>query len=123
MDALAQPAAELIASTINRQRFRFANEWELQRGIALVLTSLGLSFKSEVKLGPGDRIDFLVADIGIEVKVDMGLAGVTRQLWRYADYPEIQTFILVTTRHIHQQLPLEMKGKQILVVYLLNSFL
>jgi hypothetical protein len=121
----SQPAAQLIADAIWQQKFRFSNEWELQRGIATVLTGLGLEFKAEVKLGAKDRIDFLVVSqkVGIEVKVDGSLAAVTRQLWRYADHPDISCFILVTTRSAHQRLPMEMKGKPILVVYLLNSLL
>jgi DNA-binding sugar fermentation-stimulating protein len=118
--------AELITQAIYNTKFRFCNEITLQRGIANVLQGLNLEFQREVKLTPKDRIDFLVGDsqkIGIEVKVSVGLAVVTRQLWRYADCPEVAELILVTTRWQHQQLPAEMKGKSISVVYLINSFL
>ncbi len=116
MESLAKSVAASIAS----YKFSYKNEWELQRGVALMLTELGLEFKKEVLLGPKQRIDFLVGNVGIECKVDMDLAGVTRQLWHYADSPRIDSLILVTTRHAHCGLPLEMKGKPIFVVHLLS---
>ena len=121
MESTSQPAqAEIIASTLDHHHFRFSNEYELHAGVAQVLTSMGLEFHKEVLLAPKNRIDFLVGRIGIEIKIDMSLAGVTRQLWRYADSDQIEAIILVTTRHAHRALPLEMKGKPIFVVYLLN---
>jgi hypothetical protein len=116
----AAATAETIAQAIERRQFHYSNEWELQRGVAIVLDELKLEFHKEVVLGPKQRIDFLVGKVGIEVKVDMSLAGVTRQLWHYADSPQIEALILVTTRHVHRGLPLEMKGKPLFVIYLLN---
>lgn len=112
--------ATAIAANLEQYKFSFANEWDLHNGVAQVLASLGLDFQKEVVLAPKNRIDFLVGKVGIEIKVDMSLAGVTRQLWRYADSEKIESLILVTTRHAHRGLPLEMKGKPIFIVYLLN---
>ncbi len=116
-----ETTAEIIAETLHRHQFRYKNEKELQAGIAIVLSSLGIKFQREITLGPKDKIDFLVKNgIGIEVKTNGALAAVTRQLWRYADYKEIQTLVLVTTRYLHRNLPFEMKGKPLVVVYLTN---
>jgi|SRR5271157_2996630 len=125
MDHSSSPAAaraEVIAAAIDRWQFHYSNEWELQAGVAKVLADLEILFRREVTLGPKQRIDFLLPDdkIGIEVKVDMSLAGVTRQLWHYADSPQIEALILVTTRNTHRGLPEEMKGKPLFVVYLLS---
>jgi hypothetical protein len=114
---------KLLAKAISASRFHYPSEATLQRGVAELLTELKLDFKSEFVLTPQDRIDFLVGDVGIEVKIEGALAGVTRQLWRYAECPEINHLILVTTRHIHQNLPEEILGKPLYVVYLLNSIL
>lgn len=118
----SQSTIDFIAKSLEQHQFRFSNEAELQLGVQQVLSSLNLSAVREWVLAPRSRIDFLLPQekIGIEIKVDMSLEGVTRQLWRYADSPAIESLILVTTRHIHQQLPLEMKGKPLRVVYLLN---
>lgn len=115
--------AGLIADTLYFTKFRYQNEKELQRGIAEVLQKHGLAYKAEVQLTGKDRIDFLVGNIGIEVKVGGSLSAVTRQLYRYAERPEISDLILVTTRHGHGNLPSEINGKPLYVVFLINSFL
>lgn len=118
-----------LAKALVGFRFRFKNEKELQAGIFQALTALEQPFVPEYQLNPQDRIDFFVpADgVGIEIKTDdskggSGLSAVTRQLWRYAKCEEIKTLILVTTRSKHRDLPAEILGKPLLVVYL-NSFL
>jgi hypothetical protein len=115
--------AETIAKAIYESKFHFNEEKDLQRGIAQVLTQLKFEFKAEVPLTRGDRLDFLVGDVAIEVKVDSSTSSVTRQLWRYAKLPEVNHLILVTTRSKHKNMPDEMNGKPLYVVYLLNSFL
>ncbi len=115
--------AKEIANALYNRRFHFSNEKDLQRGIAQALTDLKLDFRPEVSLTKQDRIDFLIGDIGIEVKVDSPQSLVTRQLWRYAQCSEVQFLILVTTRSKHLNLPAEINGKPVYLVYLLNSFL
>lgn len=70
---------ELINLTIGH-RFNYTDEAELQAGIATMLNDAGVSFIREVTLSRQDRIDFLIGDIGIEVKVGGSLAAVTRQV-------------------------------------------
>ena len=65
--------------------------------------------------------------IGIEVKTNdskggASLSQVTRQLWRYAKLDSIKAIILVTSRSKHRDLPAEILGKPVFVVYL-SSFL
>ena len=118
-----------LAKALVGFRFRFNNEKELQAGVFQALTALQVPFEPEKQLNPQDRIDFFVtADgVGIEIKTNdskggAGLAAVTRQLWRYAKCEEIKALVLVTTRSKHRDLPAEILGKPVLVVYL-NSFL
>lgn len=118
--------AESLALAIVKHKFNFNNEKELQGGIAQVLSKLNIEFKAEVKLTARDRIDFLCGDIGIEIKTNdsaggASLSSVTRQLWRYTEHEEISSLILVTTRSKHRNLPQELNGKSLYVVYL--SFL
>ena len=118
-----------LAKALVALRFRYNNEKELQAGVFQALTALEVPFVPEYPLNPQDRVDFFVnvEGIGIEVKTNdskggAGLSAVTRQLWRYAKSDEIKSLILITTRSKHRDLPPEILGKPLLVVYL-NSFL
>jgi hypothetical protein len=118
-----------LASALVTFRFRYNNEKELQAGVFSALTTLEVPFIPEHPLNPQDRVDFYipVEMVGIEVKTNdsrggAGLSAVTRQLWRYAKCDDIKSLILITTRSKHRDLPTEILGKPLLVVYL-NSFL
>lgn len=112
-----------LANILYKAVYRYANEKELQRAISQILDQSGISWKAEVPLTPKDRIDFMVGDIGIEVKTDGSQQNVLRQLYRYACLPEIKALILVTTRQNHRHMPPQLDGKSCLVVFLINSFL
>lgn len=90
--------AEEVARLLQRCRFRCQNEDDLQVAIATVLRDAQQEFEREVTLQPGDRIDFLVGTIGIEVKVAGRSSQVLRQLQRYARSDRVQSLVLVTTR-------------------------
>jgi hypothetical protein len=118
-----------LAKALVAFRFRYNNEKELQAGVFQALTALDVPFVPEYSLNPQDRVDFFIpADgVGLEIKTNdsrggSGLSAVTRQLWRYAKSDEIKALVLVTTRSKHRDLPTEILGKPLLVVYL-NSFL
>jgi len=118
-----------LAAALVSFRFRYKDEKELQAGVAQCLTGLKVTFTPEHPLNPKDRVDFFIAagGIGIECKTNdsrggAGLAAVTRQLWRYAKNDELKAIILITTRSKHRDLPKEILGKPLYVVYL-NSFL
>jgi len=114
------PTPEEICAVLRGVQFHFCDEKELQDGIAQRLTASGIEFLREETISPGDRIDFLVRDCGIEVKVDGSLSQVLRQLWRYAQRPEISSLILVTSRAKHCPIPPAMNGKPVLYVHLLS---
>jgi hypothetical protein len=111
---------EEICAVLRGVQFHFSYEKELQDGIAQRLTAIGIAFLREVILSRGDRIDFLVDRIGIEVKVDGSLSQVVRQLWRYAQRPEISALILVTSRAKHDPIPPLINGKSVFCVHLLS---
>ena len=110
--------AKQIAEALDTFSFHYQNEFDLQTGIGFVLTQMKAEFRREVPLTKKDRIDFLVDKIGIEVKTDGSLAAVTRQLWRYAECPEIDSLVLVTTRQAHRNMPDKLLGKPLFVVWL-----
>lgn len=81
-----------VTTTLDDYRFRFNNEYELQRGINHVLTPLGYSMHPEWHLNGAGRIDFMFPDfgIGIETKVDGSVMAVNRQLQKYAEHEDIK---------------------------------
>lgn len=98
---VADRAAELIAHT----RFTHIDEAGLQAGIAAVLAPHFVEpVQREVQIGPGSRIDLLVGELGIEVKVAGSVALVVRQLRRYAATGRVTQLILVSTRVAHREL-------------------
>lgn len=116
------PTANSIVYTLRRSAFRFSNETELQEGIAIALGRAGIQHRREVVLTKRDRIDFLVDDIGIEVKVDGSITLLTRQLYRYAKLPEVSSLVVVVTRMRLANLPPEINGKPVFVVRVIPAF-
>lgn len=113
-----------LAKALAGFQFRYTDEKQLQAGIAQALADLKVEFLAEVALTPGERLDFLVADgIAVEVKTNdskggAALSSVTRQLWRYAKLDAVKEIVLVTTRSKHRDLPSDILGKPVHVVYL-----
>jgi hypothetical protein len=95
------PTLDAIVAKLGLFRFSFADEYALQRGILEALSKSGWEPEREVILSARDRIDFLVGDVGIEVKVAGGTASVLSQMARYAAHARIGSLLLVTSRHAH----------------------
>ncbi len=116
--------AEQLASLLFYVRYHISTEADLQADIEKLLRAKGIPFEREYPLDKQSRIDFLIdSGIGVEVKIGSTLQAVQRQLWRYAKHDKISGLILVTTRSKHLDMPSDMIGKPLYVVYLLNSFL
>jgi|APFre7841882654_1041346.scaffolds.fasta_scaffold76786_4 hypothetical protein len=113
------PLANVIAEALQKHKFRYAHEDDLQMGVAEVLQKLATRWECEVVLDKKNRLDFLVDGCCIEIKVDGSLADLTRQLYRYAAFEQIKEFLVVTTKDSHRGLPTSMRGKRITVVHLL----
>lgn len=77
-----------------------AEEYDLQNRIAETLKKNGIPFQREYRLGPRNRIDFLIhGGIGLEVKKRKpNRIQVINQLTRYATSDEINAIILVIER-------------------------
>jgi hypothetical protein len=98
--------------------FRCITEAELQEALAALFAARGLEVEREARLGPADRIDFLVDGIGVEVKTGGSPAEVLRQLDRYLASRWVRELLLITTRAAHRALPATLRGKPIHVEYL-----
>lgn len=99
------------AKVLGSHRYRFANEYDLQLGIAELLHSFGYAFCREFQSRVG-RIDFVLAgDIGLEVKVDGSRAALLRQLSRYARSGEFDGLLVVASRRrLIAEFPAELEG-------------
>ncbi|MED0677051.1 hypothetical protein ABEV55_08400 [Aneurinibacillus thermoaerophilus] len=89
------------------------SEYELQDKIKEEFEKHHILFEKEYKLGPRNRVDFLVHP-GIVVEVKRGLkkpnwSNVMQQLTRYASYDEVSSVILVVERNL--TLPDKINGK------------
>lgn len=107
---------EYIVYVLRHTRFAAPNdETKVHERIAQALEATGYAFEHEVRLGPRDRIDFLIGSVGIEVKIDGSATEVTRQLLRYAEHATIADLILVTMRS-QIVVPAELGGKAVYTV-------
>lgn len=103
-------------------RYRFDTEADLQEKIEAALKAIGVSYEREFVLDPKNRIDFLVGNVGVEIKVKGSLADVTRQVHRYLAFEGVGSLLLVTTRTTHKGLVRTMQGKE-LDVLVVGGFL
>jgi len=118
--------AEGITAALQRHPPRAANEAELQAILWDHLQAIDRRTVREHVLTRADRIDFLLGRVGIEVKVKGSSADVTRQLWRYADSPQIDGLLLVTTKREHRRVIGEsatFKGKPVLMLCIADYYL
>lgn len=96
--------ADIIRVLEDAQPYTYVTEDDLQRELATALADAGIDAQREVRLSDGaSRIDLLVGDIGIEVKIKGGWVDVTKQLRRYSRCSDLAALVLVTTRAVHQK--------------------
>ena len=94
------------------------DEYNLHNTVADHLAAAAIPFKREYKLGPRNRIDFLIENgIGIEVKKGkQNKAAVLQQVERYARCEETTAIILVSEYNL--QLPKLVNGKECITIFL-----
>lgn len=107
-----------ISTLIRSHRYLYASERELQEQLTEVLSAARLPVLREVQLSERDRIDLLVGDVGVEVKVK-GKRTPLAQLTRYAASAHVAGLLLVTTRAA--TLPPAIGGKPAAVVSLIAN--
>ncbi len=107
--ACAKPAIHRIHQLLSRHRFDVSEEKSLQEQLGDVFKLNGIDFKREVQLSAHDRIDFLVGDIGIEVKIKGSPSAIYQQCRRYCALEQVKELLLITGRSMG--LPGEIEGK------------
>ncbi len=109
-----------VLDALRGQRIEISTEREVQRQIALVFAKAGIVYQREVKIA-GGRIDFLVGDVGIEVKIDGSARAMHRQLRGYSGEGRIRALVLVTAKAVG--MPPEIAGKPVTVFGLGGAWL
>jgi RecB family endonuclease NucS len=118
------PTVGEVVACIERSRYRYATEDELQQGLLEAITGDGWPVVREARLDRYSRLDLLVGDqfdgtgIAVEVKVAGGRADALRQIRRYVGYPQVGGLVLVTSRVRHGAVPTTVLGKPVRVVQL-----
>ena len=117
----AGSAAERLVIALKPIRFKLNNEKALQAEMAQAFDRLGIEAEREVRLGPGDIIDFLVGDVGLEVKTKGQKKAIFRQCERYCDHDRIKALVVAT--NVAMGFPREIGGKPVYVLPLGKAWL
>jgi hypothetical protein len=113
-----------LAGTIQTGTYTFTTEDELQAGISEHLTAAGIEHTREVRLSAGlGRVDLMVGQVAVEVKIAGGWQALARQVMRYTHAAEVDGILVVTTKMAHlQALPTQMGAKPIIGMFLNGAF-
>jgi hypothetical protein len=97
------PAMEQMVAIIREIRIKPSiTEYELQEQIQGLLVAHGIIFEKEYKLGPRNRVDFMLRG-GIIIETKKGkpyYADIIGQLERYAGFDEVTGMILLVERNL-----------------------
>ncbi len=110
-----------VARLLSSARFRQGTEALLQKDIEDFLYRSQIRFDREVRLTPGERIDFMVGSVGIEAKIRVDKRAIFRQLTRYARFERISSLVLISGTALG--LPRAIEGKPVYFVSLGRSAL
>ena len=92
-------------------------ETDIHEMVKKRLTEAHLDFIHEAKLGPGCRIDFLVGNVGIEIKKGKpDVNALKRQIARYTSFDQVESLIVLTSRTV--SLPKTVLDKPVHVIVL-----
>lgn len=106
--------AEDITSLLARYQIIGTSEAMVQERIEKALDKEGVEHRREVELAPGDRIDFMVGTVGVEVKTKGTRSQIIRQLGRYVRSDEVKEIVLAaTSRRLLAGTPDEITGMPI----------
>ncbi len=113
---------EQLFQLIRHARVDLSNEKAAQENLAELFTQRGIEFEREVRLSNADIIDFLIGDIGIEVKMrGARKMDVFHQLTRYAKHDRVKSLILVS--NLSMGLPKQIEGKDAYFVRLSEGWM
>lgn len=101
-------AVAAIRRIISGHRWSLENEIRLHDEMAVKFREAGLSFEREVRLSRTDHIDFLISDVGVEVKIKGSKRSIYKQIERYARCGRLARVVLVS--NVALGLPADIDG-------------
>lgn len=113
--------ARAIVRLIETLRLPLSREKELQRALTPYLERFGLPVLREHHLIDGDIIDYLVGEVGIEIKIKGQRRAIYRQCERYCRHDAVQALVLATNAAMG--LPATIAGKPVFVASLGRGWL
>lgn len=112
MDAQEMRMERLIEALLPIRCAAAATEEELHAQVGAALAAAGYAPVHEARIAPRCRLDFLVGEIGIEIKKSRPAAGKLRaQLERYAACEAVGALLVIAPRGVN--LPKAIGGKRV----------
>lgn len=112
---------EAIFQCLANRRFPLNNEIATQDAIESAFKDSGISYQREVRLDAANRIDFMIGDIGCEVKIKSPKMKLFRQIERYVEFDAISRIVLII--NVATGFPKEINGKPVYVLNLAKAWL
>jgi len=115
-----------LAKFLSERKFNFSSEEMLQAQVAEEFRKNGVLAQREVVIGRDDtgkicRIDFMVGDVGLELKIRGEKRAIFRQCLRYCQSPRIAHLVVASSRSL--SMPAELRGKPVTLVNLALALL
>jgi hypothetical protein len=109
-------ACRALVRFLETRRWPLSDEKRLQEAVADELTANGFEFEREVTLARGDVIDFMVGNIGMELKIKGQRRAIYRQCERYCLHERVQGLVLASA--VAMGVPAFVNCKPLLVAHL-----
>jgi hypothetical protein len=109
-------ACRALVRFIESRRWPLSDEKRLQEAVADELTANGYEFEREVPIARGDIIDFMVGNVGIELKIKGQRRAIYRQCERYCLHDRVQGLVLGSV--VAMGVPAFVNGKPLFVAHL-----
>jgi hypothetical protein len=98
------------------RRWPLSDEKRLQESVADELAANGIEFEREVTLAHGDVIDFMVGNVGMELKIKGQRRAIYRQCERYCLHERVHGLVLASA--VAMGVPAFVNGKPLFVAHL-----
>ena len=85
-----------ILNVLAARRFSLAREKDTQAEIATAFDLAGLAYQREHDLGGRNIVDFLLNDVGLEIKIGGSKRAIYSQCERYCETKKLSALILCT---------------------------
>lgn len=105
-----------VVRLISSTPLSLSSETRAQDDLEAALVRAGIPYEREAILSSKDRIDFMIGDVGVEMKIDGSPRSIFRQVERYSAHERIASLVLATNKAM--TLPSSIGGKPASVVSL-----